>query len=441
MDVETGIFAATAIGIVAFGLWHSWHTTRRQERRDRAVLTDAHARGLHVPVSLHPVIDPDICMGSAACVAACPEQDVLGLISQRGTLVAAANCVGHGRCAAACPVHAIKLVFGTATRGVELPDVSGTFESSVPGLYIAGELGGMGLIANAFEQAIQAMDAIAASLDGDPAPDDAEVVDVVVIGAGPAGLAGSLRAKELGLSYTCVEQGAWGGAVRSYPRAKIVMTRAVRVPLYGPVKLRETSKEALLELWDRILADTGVEIQTNTRVLGAERQGGVFHVDTTRGVVKGRRVLLSIGRRGTPRRLGVPGDTNTNVTTVLIEPEQWRGCRTAVVGGGDVAVEAALALAEQPDTDVTLIYRGESLYRPKPALRDKIERAADAGQVRLVLGAEVVQVTDDAIEVSTAAGGPESIEVDQVFACLGAEAPTPFLNQLGVATVTKFGEA
>jgi len=441
MTAETAIFLLVSSAIVAFGLWHSWHTTVRHERRERAVLDRSRRYGLDAPPSLHPVIDTAVCIGSRACVAACPEQDVLGLIAGRGTLVAGANCIGHGRCAAACPVDAIDLVFGTEVRGVELPDVSGSFESSVPGMYIAGELGGMGLIANAFEQAIQAMDAIADDLRGERRNGDDDVRDVVIVGSGPAGLAASLRARERGLDLLCIEQGHWGGAVRTYPRAKIIMTRPVRVPLYGPVKLRTPTKEALLALWDDILSHTGVTVQTETRLTGATVRDGVFDIETTAGPLRARRVLLAIGRRGTPRPLGVPGGDGVNVTSHLLEPERWAGKRLAVVGGGDVACETALTLAELPETSVTLVYRGAHLARPKAALRERVERAAGDGSLTVRLATEVTRVASDALHVRSPGGEESALPVDQVFACLGGMPPGDLLRSLGIRVVTKYGEA
>jgi len=439
--MESTIFFAATTAIVIAGLWHSWWHTRRTEKRHRKIFEDSKERGLDIPISLHPIIDPDICMGSGACVRSCPEHDVLGLISARGALVTASNCIGHGRCAASCPVDAISLVFGTAKRGVELPAVSGTFETSVPGMYIAGELGGMGLIANAFEQAIQSVDAIAKSLKEASYPNDDEIFDIAVIGAGPAGVAGSLRAKELGLRYVCLEQETWGGAVRVYPRNKIVMTRPIRVPLYGPVKLRETTKEALLELWDNILKETGLEIRDETRLLNADWSDDHFVLKSSNGTLKARRVLLGIGRRGTPRKLGVPGEDSLHVATRMIEPKRWTHKAIVVIGGGDVAVEAALTLSEQDGTTVTLIHRSAAINRPKAALRDKLEAAQKKNQLRVLLSTAIVAIEQEQVVVRRDDKSEENIAAQQVFICIGGQLPTQFLVNLGIKMVTKFGEA
>ncbi len=442
MTLEGILFIVVVVAIIGFGLWHSWWHSKRLDKRSREILQDAQHRGMDEPPSLHPKIDVDVCIGSGSCVLDCPEQSVLGLISGRGHLVGAADCIGHGRCAAACPVDAISLVFGTARRGVDLPELAGDFETSVPGIYIAGELGGMGLIANAFEQAIQAMDAIADSLRQDSGGNggEADPFDVVVVGAGPAGMSGTLRAKELGLHCVCIDQSTWGGAVRNYPRAKIVMTRRIRVPLYGPVKLRRTSKEALLELWDSIVSLTKIDVRSETQLLGAKQNGTCFEIETNRGNFYARRILLAIGRRGTPRKLGVPGEEGANVTTRLIDPERWAGLKILVVGGGDVAVESALTLAAQDDTQVTLVHRGPVINRPRAELRRRLAAAQKSDDLTLLLKSSVTEIEPTRVHIRSGDEPPRAIDMDQVFVMIGGQLPTQLLNTLGIRMVTKYGE-
>ena len=189
----------------------------------RRQLQESVAAGLAEPPSLHPVIDHRICLGSASCVTACPE-DAIGIVNGKAVLINAAHCIGHGACLAACPVDAIKLVFGTETRGIDIPNVSPHFESNVPGLFIAGELGGMGLIRKAAEQGRQAIESIAQARAA-----ARMTLDVVIVGCGPAGLSAGLSAIEQKLRYALIEQeDSLGGTVFHYPRNKIVMTAPVQ---------------------------------------------------------------------------------------------------------------------------------------------------------------------------------------------------------------------
>jgi putative YpdA family bacillithiol system oxidoreductase len=385
------------------------------------------------PVSLHPSLDPNRCVSIGACASACPEGDILGLVNGRAVLIEPQRCIGHGACAAACPVDAITLVFGTETRGVDIPHVRETFETNIEGIYIAGELGGMGLIRNAVTQGRQAAQSVARNRSRDPAS-----LDVLIVGAGPAGLAAALQAHKDGLRYAIIDQDDMGGTILSYPRQKLVMTQPVEIPLYGRFTRREVLKEELLELWRDIVARTGVEVRTYERLETVTRPNGYFDITTTKGTYTARNVLLAIGRRGTPRKLGVPGEGTSKVTYRLIEPEQYRNGRVLVVGGGDSAVEAALALSREDGTHVTLSYRGEAFGRVKPANAEKIAAANRSGNVDLRLESEVVEIAPDRVALKEN-GDRRELANDYVIVCAGGEVPTALLRRLGVEIETKFG--
>jgi thioredoxin reductase len=407
---------------------------RRRANRARAVLTESKQSGLMEPASLHPVIDRSLCLGCGTCVLACPENDVLGVVGGRARLIAPANCIGHGVCREACPVGAITLVLGTEKRGVEIPVLDEGFQTNVPGIFVAGELGGMGLIRNAIEQGRQAVDSVRGYLQS--ARGDA--LDLVVVGAGPAGFSASLAAMERGLRCVTVEQETLGGTVAHYPRGKIVMTTPVHLPLFGKVKLRETSKEALLRFWQQVERETRLRIAYRERVGAIERRDGLFEVVTTRGRHRTKAVLLAIGRRGTPRKLGVPGEESEKVVYRLVDPAQYRGGRVLVVGGGDSALEAASALAEEPGTTVTLSYRGDSFYRAKAKNRGRIEQAASAGALRPLLESQVVEITPSHVKLG-ANGRDLTLENDAVVVCAGGIPPTRFLESIGVVMETRHG--
>ncbi len=420
-------YAALVAAIVVFLVIPAWRRMRREEAHARALQIKAVAEGAHEPASLHPWVDPSQCMGSGACVAACPEHDVLQVIDGQARIVLGANCVGHGACAAACPVGAIQLVFGSERRGVEIPEVGPDFRTNVPGLYVAGELGGMGLIANAVAQGAQALACLAATLPRQP--DDR--LDVVIVGAGPAGLAAGLAAKQRGLSYALLDQEDFGGAIRHYPRQKLVMTRPMVLPGYGAVRLASARKEALVALFEEVVAKTGLQVDAPERVDAVRAEGDGFLVQTSRRTLRARRVLLTLGRRGTPRRLGVPGEDLEKVAYRLIDPELFRHQHLLVVGGGDSAIEAACALADQEGNRVALSYRGEAFNRAKPANRERLDAAVRDGRITLLLASVVERIDPDRV---TLIRGDERLVLpnDQVWVFAGGVLPTAFLEQAGV---------
>jgi thioredoxin reductase/Pyruvate/2-oxoacid:ferredoxin oxidoreductase delta subunit len=408
---------------------------RRQQARAAAQLQESISAGLSEPASLHPVVDPTRCLASGVCTRSCPEQ-ALGIVAGKAVLVNASACIGHGACAAACPTEAIRLVFGTERRGVDIPEVRPDFESNVPGIYIAGELGGMGLIRKAAEQGRQAIESIRKA--GRKGAD----ADVVIVGAGPAGIAAGLGAIEHGLRYVLLEQeDALGGAVYHYPRNKLTMTAPVKLPIVGKVKLGpEIRKEALLDLWNGIIGRTGLAVRFREKMESIERlEDGSFVVRSTRASYRAGAVLLAIGRRGTPRKLDVPGEEQPKVVYRLVDPDQYRDQRVLVVGGGDSALEAAVTLSEQPGCRVTVSYRSESFSRVKPANRNRLQARQAAGAIRVLLKSTVQSIGTADVTLEHA-GEVRRLRNDAVIVCAGGELPFDLLKRVGIAFSTHRGE-
>ena len=423
---------------IPLALCLGWYLVRKYRFQKVSISTreEAVEAGLTEPASLHPVVDQLKCIGCGSCIKACPEMPhhtVLGLINGKADLVSPTECIGHGACRAACPVDAITLVFGTARRGVDLPKVTPWFETNVPGVFVAGELGGMGLIRNAVEQGRQAMDQIIARR---PRGKDGQV-DVVIIGAGPAGFSASLAALEKKLRFVTIEQESLGGCVFQYPRGKIVMTSPATLPMVGKIDVTLTSKEQLLEIWIDAQKRTGLEIRCNERVESVSADGDGFLVKTTKGEVRAATVLLSVGRRGTPRKLGVPGEELAKVVYRLIDPEQYVGQHVLVVGGGDSALEAAASLAEAGAT-VALSYRGEAFQRAKTRNRERVKAAVGAGSLQLLLKSEVKAITEERVAIVQDGKGIH-LANDAVIVNAGGILPTEFLKKVGIHVETKWG--
>lgn len=431
-DLFVLLYLVPLLGVWGFYAWKRRHRTVRGKR----VLAASREAGLIEPASLHPRIDLNACLGCATCATACPEKDVIGIIHGKAELVNPTHCIGHGACKDACPTGAISLVLGTERRGVDIPVLDPDFQTRAHGVYVAGELGGMGLIRNAIEQGRQAVDAIAASL-GKRSTGAAEL-DVLIVGAGPAGFSATLAAKHHGLRSVTLEQDSLGGTVAHYPRGKVVMTQPAELPLYGTVRLRETSKEKLLAFWQDVESKTGIEIRYGERVERMQAAAGHWQVETTRGRYRASRVLLAIGRRGTPRKLDVPGEEHEKVVYRLIDPEQYTGRRVLVVGGGDSALEAAVSLVEA-GAQVVLSYRSEAFSRAKPANRQRVEAAGAKPGLEIALKSEVLEIRSDSVRLSTQ-GGEREIENDSVIVCAGGILPSAFLRSCGVELETVHGK-
>jgi len=386
---------------------------------------------------LHAIVRADVCVGCGTCVDACPEPGAIRVEAKRA-LVDLAACVGHGSCAEACPVGAIVLSTGEAVQRVEVPDVDTSFESNVAGLYIAGELGGRGLIKNAINEAKVAVENLARRIEKqrDRQRPDADLLDLLIVGAGPAGLSAALAAQAAGLRYTAVERGTLADSIRKYPRRKLLLAEPVKVPLYGDLWIADASKESLLKVWEAMIVEKRLNVETNHEVTAIERSGDVFLVTAGGRRFRARYVLLAMGRRGTPRRLGVPGEDLAKTLYDIVEMEAFAGRRVLVVGGGDSAVESAVGLANQPGTQVTLSYRSDRFSKVKARNQDKLDRAVRAGRVNLLLNSQVREIRSDSVVVDVE-GRQQILPNDEVIIRIGGEPPVGFLQRVGVRMVRK----
>jgi thioredoxin reductase len=294
----------------------------------------------------------------------------------------------------------------------------------------------MGLIRNAVEQGKKAIENIARSIKRNHKVS----YDLIIIGAGPAGISACLAAKKHGLNFLLLEQETLGGTVFTFPRKKIVMTSPMDLPLYGKVKLFETSKAELLDLWQSVLKKNHIKIQENSKVESIISEDGIFKVTTGKGEqFTCESVLLAIGRRGTPRKLNIPGEMKEKVAYRLLEPELIKGKDIIIVGGGDSAIESALLLADE--NNVTISYRNEVFNRIKPANNSALNKAIADGKIEVRFNSNPISIEDDSITLSIGKNG-ESLRLqnDLVYIFAGGELPTQFLEKAGITITKKFGE-
>lgn len=384
------------------------------------------------PRAQHPQIDTTYCIGCATCTMVCPEGDVLAMLGGKSVIVNGHKCIGHSLCAESCPVGAITMVMASPSVGADMPHLTPEYETNVPNLFIVGELGGLALIKNAVNQGRDCVDTIAKRLKSRGLRSSPDVYDVLIIGAGPAGISASLRAIENKLNYITLEQDEVGGTVAKYPRQKLVMTSPVEFPMYGKFKKTELSKENLLAFWEMVLNRADFNVRTGEKVEDI-KQGpdGILAVTTANNQYQSRAAVLALGRTGTPRKLGVKGEELPNVMYRLIEADHYVNKKILVVGGGDSAVEAAMGLANQVGNQVTLSYRQERFGRIKERNAQRIEQCIRSGKVKVLFSSKPVEFKTDAV-ILDVQGKLQEFANDFVWIFAGGTPPNDFLKKIGV---------
>ena len=424
-------FAIAAAIILFFLITH----LRKLKKRDEEAQAAAETGKLRSdgPRAQHPQIDANYCIGCAACTHVCPEGDVLAMLGGKAVIVNGYKCIGHSLCADVCPVGAITMVVANPGVSADLAHLTPENETTIKNMFIVGELGGLALIKNAINQGRDCVDTISRRISAvGGARKDPAVLDVLIVGAGPAGISASLRAIEKKLNYLTVDEGEMGGTVSKYPRQKLVMTSPVEFPMYGKFKKMELSKEELLAFWSQVLQRVEFKFRKGEKVTDIQKgPDGLFTVVTAKSQYRAQSVVLAMGKTGSPRKLGVKGEELPKVMYRLIEADHYVNKKILVVGGGDSAVEAAMGLAHQVGNAVTLSYRQSEFSRIKERNAVRLKESVRKGKLKVILNSNPVEFTGDAA-VLDVAGQQQRIPNDYVWIFAGGEPPTAFLKKIGV---------
>ena len=431
-------FVWVCLAITALFVGRQIQMRNAQQALGKKMLKKAIESNNGEPVTLHPLIDPALCIGCGACTTACPEGDILKLINHKAVLVSPTKCVGHGECERACPMDAISLVFGTKTRGMDIPRVTTNYESNIPGLYLTGEIGGMGLIRNAVRQGRAAAEHAIAKLNPGVKAD----YDAIVVGLGPAGFSAALKFHEKKMSYRAIDQNSFGGTIANFPRQKLVMSHPFDLPMVGPTKFKgnTASKEQIMDFWRSTRSQTGLKIYEGERFESVDTGQTPFKIKTSAGEFTAHKLVLAVGVRGSPRRLGVPGEDSAKVTYNLIDPEQYRGQNIVVVGGGNAGAEVAQMLAKKGlQNKVKLLVRGKAFDRCNDDNQARLQALKAKGQLEILFNSSIESITPKTV-VIVQDGAKSEPPNDFVFVLAGAELPHKFLMSIGVKIDKKFEE-
>lgn len=343
----------------------------------------------------------------------------------------------------------VELEFSSKLGVRELPRIDAHHQSNVPGLYIVGDLADAPIIKVALKQGHD----VARHLTGELGPPSTEedLLDVLIIGAGPAGIGAALACAESGHRYVILEREKPFATIQNFPKAKLIFSEPREFENPGNFWFEDATKEELVDRWEAALEERRLCIQQPEEVLDVQREGGHFRVQARVGAggllsqhaggdpaegaknsYRARRVILAGGKRGQVNKLGVPGEELDHVHHSLKDPDHFAGRRVVVVGGGDSAVEAACDIAEAGG-EVLVSYRRDAFSRAKVRNRERIEAMAAGGRLEVAYGSQVTSITSEGVHLRREGEpAPEELPADEVLVLIGTKLPLPFLRRLGI---------